>query len=180
MNIIEYKIDENNNIIYVNEEWDCFALENNGEEIVSDKIIGRNLFDFVENITVKHIYLHLLDKVRKGNKILIDYRCDSPTYKRFLQLTIKPEDNSIIRFISREKEILPQNYLRILDSKSIRSKKFIPMCLWCKKIKVEDEWEELEQAINKYDLLNQLEVPSLTHTICEECYQQLNTIMKPS
>ncbi|MGC9053678.1 MAG: hypothetical protein ACP5KS_07305 [Candidatus Hydrogenedens sp.] len=35
------------------------------------------------------------------------------------------------------------------------------------------EWEELEQVINKYGLLTQTQIPSLTHTICEDCYQQI-------
>ncbi len=179
MNAIEYQIDEKNNIIFVNEEWDRFAMDNYGEGITSDKIIGKNLFDFIANITVKQIYLDLIAKVRKGNELLIDFRCDATTCKRFLQLTMKIENRNIVKFTSKAKEILSQDYLNILAPTIIRSKELISMCSWCKKIKVETEWEELEHAINKYNLLNQMLPPSLTHTKCEECYEQVNSFIKP-
>ncbi|MGC8738581.1 MAG: hypothetical protein ACP5UA_08035 [Candidatus Hydrogenedens sp.] len=90
MNPIEYKIDTEKNIIFVNEEWDRFALNNFGEEIISKKILGKNLFDFIQNMTVKQIYLDIINQARKGNVIPIDFRCDAPTCKRFLKMTIKP------------------------------------------------------------------------------------------
>lgn len=171
MNTIEYKIDRNNDIIFVNEEWDRFALDNYGQEITSEKILGNNLFDFIADVTVRHIYLDIIKKVREGNKISIDFRCDSPTFNRILNMTIQLEDGDTVKFISEAKKILPQNYMNVLDPQSERSNKLIPMCSWCKKIKMETEWEELEQAINKYKLLTQTKVPSITHTICEDCYQ---------
>ena len=129
------------------------------------------------NMTVRQIYLDIIQKVREGKEISIDFRCDAPTYKRFLKMTIKLENNNIVKFISEAQKIIPQNYLNILDSKVIRSIEFIPMCSWCKKIKMGFEWEELEQAINKYGLLTQTQVPSLTHTICEDCYKQLESLI---
>jgi len=180
MNIIEYKIDKDNNIIFVNEEWDRFALSNFGEEIISEKILGKNLLDFIENISVKQIYLDIINQARKGNVITIDFRCDAPTCRRLLQMTIRPEKNNVVTFFSKAKEILSWDYINILDSKAIRSIELIPMCSWCKKIKMDSEWEELEQAIKKYGLLTQKQVPSLTHTICEDCYQKLMYFKNPS
>lgn len=180
MNPIEYKIDTENNIIFVNEEWDRFALNNFGEEIISNKILGKNLLDFIMNITIKQIYLDIINQARKGNVISINYRCDAPNCKRLLKMTVKSEDENIVKFISEVQEIVPQNYLNILDPKAIRSNEFIPMCSWCKKIRMGSEWEELEQAINKYGLLTQTKIPSLTHTICQDCYEQLKSFKNPS
>ncbi|GEM_PF-4554609 len=92
-------------------------------------------------------------------------------------MDIKLENNNIVRFVTKEKKILQQDYIRIIDPKYPKSIELFPMCSWCKKIKMETVWEELDQAINKYGLLTQSVTPSLTHTICEECYKSLTSFM---
>ncbi len=173
MKHIEYKIDGENRIIYGNEEWDSFALENYGEEIVSEKILGKNLFDYIQDITIKQIYLDIIEKVRQGREINIDYRCDAPTLKRLLKMYVKLENNGIVKFVSEPIQITPQQYIYLLDPKLPKEDKPIPMCSWCKRIKIETEWEDLENAINKYQLLVQDKLPFLTHTICEKCFENI-------
>ncbi|HOK08560.1 MAG TPA: hypothetical protein PLT82_01420 [Candidatus Hydrogenedens sp.] len=173
MEDIVYKIDENNRITFVNEAWDVFARENNGDEIVSKRIIGRNLFDFISDITVKQIYLDLMEQARNNKKIKIDFRCDSPTYKRYLTMSIQCNEPNTITFITHLIRKEPQNYKSILDSKVLRVRKVIRMCSWCKKVEFDSQWLELDEVINKAKIFDSEKAPMITHTICDNCLKSL-------
>jgi len=70
--------------------WDAFACENSGQEIVSDNLLGRNLFDFIGGNDVKAVYQSahatLLEDDRA--KVSFEYRCDAPDFERRMLMSI--------------------------------------------------------------------------------------------
>jgi hypothetical protein len=61
---IAYAVDAENRIVAVGRRrWDRFAVENGAPELRAEKIIGRNLFEFVSGSEVRQIYSDLADRV---------------------------------------------------------------------------------------------------------------------
>lgn len=75
----------------VNEWWDSFAQENQGELLLASGILGRPLWEFISDMETRHIYRLLHRRVRSdGASIGISFRCDAPGRHRLLGLNISP------------------------------------------------------------------------------------------
>jgi len=70
--------------------WDAFASENGGQEIVSSNLLGRNVFDFIRGNDVRAVYQSshatLLEDDRA--KVSFEYRCDAPDVERRMLMSI--------------------------------------------------------------------------------------------
>jgi hypothetical protein len=49
------------------------------------------------------------------------------------------------------------------------------MCAWCKKIHVGSSWLEIEEAIGRMGLFDHAAMPTITHGICDRCFQITTT-----
>jgi hypothetical protein len=47
------------------------------------------------------------------------------------------------------------------------------VCGWCKKVVVGETWAELEEAVARLRLFHRPILPSMTHGICERCYESM-------
>ena len=110
----------------------------------------------------------LFDSARRQQSPLsVPLRCDAPELRRHLELTIVPEADGHLTIRSRTLQTKPRELVPLLDNQSERSNEFITMCSWCKKVEVEGEWCEVEEAADRLGLL--VEVPHLTHGMCLPC-----------
>lgn len=70
--------------------WDAFACENSGQDMVSDNLLGRNLFDFIQGSDIRAVYqashATLIEDDRA--KISFEYRCDAPSLERRMLMSI--------------------------------------------------------------------------------------------
>ena len=77
-----------------------------------------------------------------------------------------------IREISREAVLL-------LDPDVQRGEPVLSTCSWCIKACLpNDEWVELEEAVNRLDLFGGGVVPSLKHGLCLDCQVKIETELK--
>lgn len=174
---LTYRINENDEIIYISPGWDRFAIENCGEENKRTRVIKRKLWEFISDPETCHIYKMLVEKVRKTKKsVSVPFRCDSPEYRRFLHMEIKEAENGIIEFHSVLEKVEKRKKVRLLESDVERNSQFIKICSWCKKVYFENEkeWVEVEEAVKRMNLFDKKTLPMLTHTMCDLCFKELS------
>lgn len=173
MELITYQIDKDYNIINLSDNWYAFAVENSGaEKNYPSNVIGFPLWNFITGIETKHLYQIMLKEVRdKYKQIRVFFRCDAPTIRRYLKLSIIPLEHGIIEFQSQTIKVESRYPIGLLDSRTKRSEEFIRICSMCKKIAISDcEWIEIEEAINTLRIFEQELVPQLTHGFCKCCF----------
>ena len=93
--------------------WDAFACENDGQDAISNNLLGRNLFDFIRGEDVRAVYKSLHATLIEDDqaRISFEYRCDAPSQERRMLMSI-----STVVCDGGETTILYQS--QILDERS--------------------------------------------------------------
>ncbi|ADR19535.1 hypothetical protein [Calditerrivibrio nitroreducens] len=153
-----YYLDENNVII-------------NTSEILAKQYIGKNYFDSTYDEMLKKILSKIFDAVRKkGSPFKTTYRCDNEVELRLYELKITPMVNNILKL---KHELINTTKRETKLNFSSTSDIIYTMCAWCNKIKYQDNFIELEDAVNKMHLLEYNFLPKFSHGICPDCYTGL-------
>jgi len=180
-----YRIDADDLIRGFNSPWADFARANDAAELAEpDHVIGRPLWDFITGTTERTLYHHMLRRVRQfGRPITLPYRCDGPTARRFMQLTITRATNDQLEFRSKYLLTEPRARQPLLSRYATRSSRMLEACSFCNRIQLNDHWDEAEQIANKLKLFNEPVLPQLTHGVCPDClpeFQRRLTINEPA
>ena len=166
-------IDAEGKIVIVNNHWLAFAAEN-GASITRDNVIGRDIWSSMDNPVVVNVYRHAVQRVISDHKkYQIPYRCDSPNEARWFLLDMRRVDDSKVEFRNRMIRAEPRQSIRLLESGVPRSGSLIVMCSWCKKIRQDGRWLELDQAITVLRLFETRLLPAISHGACEECVDRI-------
>jgi hypothetical protein len=89
--VVEYRLDAQDRIVGVNEDWRRFASANGVETLMPEKVVGRPLRSFISGDITRMFVDTLLQGVRlTGRERKLPYRCDSPDAKRYMEMTIGP------------------------------------------------------------------------------------------
>jgi len=130
-----YHLNARDEIAYVNEAWLSFARANQGEALVSPRILGRLLWDFIGDVDTQHVYRLLHRRVRtKGTPVRLCFRCDAPAVRRRLELEISPRDDQGLTYRVRTLSGQVRQPVPLLDPQRLRSERFVTMCSWCKRV----------------------------------------------
>lgn len=170
---IIYRVNDQDEIALVNEEWDRFAAANVGERFASAQVLQRSLWDFIIDPTTRELYRQVLKQIRQGRSLRFTFRCDSPTCRRLLEMHIAREEDGTVEFRTRTLSEVDRQSPILLESDIARSDELLRMCGWCKKVFVGDAWVEVEEAVVRLQLFEHTLLPSMTHGICEPCYQEM-------
>jgi hypothetical protein len=172
---LQYRLDAQDKICSVNEEWHSFAAANEARNLLASDIIGRQLWDFIGDIETQHIYRELHRRVRTQSvPVRLSFRCDGPERRRLLQLDIHAEEGQELIYHIRtlKEELRPP--VPLLDSRQPRSESFVTMCGWCKRVAAPSRgWLEVEEAVAELGLFAEPRPPQLTHGVCKECSESL-------
>lgn len=165
-----YKINSQDEIVFVSDDWNAFAADNDGEAVVSSAVLHQPLWRFITDVTTRKLYQQVLVRARAGHPIRFTYRCDSPTHRRLMEMVVTQSDDGLVEFATRAllDEVRPA--IALLDAHAARSHDLVRVCGWCNKVSVNDVWKEVEHAIAQLGMLDRSPVPKLTHGICEACY----------
>jgi len=168
------KIDHSDRIIFVNEHWLNFARENDADGLIKSSILGQSLWKFICDDSTIHLYQTMLARARKEKlSFSIPFRCDSPDYRRFMEMKITPSGNEAISFESWIVKLEPREHVGLFEAGHERSDELIRVCSYCKKIfAAESGWHDVEEAITLLDLFSAEKLPQITHTICPSCYRE--------
>lgn len=172
-----YTLDAQNRIIATGPNWDMFALENGGAMACSAQVLQRNVLDFVTGGEVKMLFGNLLKSVREHQRTMrVPFRCDAPTRRRFMMLSVSPEEQQRLTVRTQLAQAIDRPASDTLPE-GLEARKVIQLCAWCNRIKQGEEWLDLEQGISHFGLFCQPDVPPLTHGICEDCVRMLEAEM---
>lgn len=170
---ILYRVNDQDEIVFVNEEWDRFAGANAGEAVTSSQVLHRPLWDFIIDSTTRELYRQVLKRIRDGRSLRFTFRCDSPMCRRLLEMDVHRGEHSTVEFrtrtISEESRLAPD----LPESSGAGSGDLLRVCGWCKQVFVGGSWAEVEEAVAQLRLFHRPVLPSMTHGICERCYQEM-------
>jgi hypothetical protein len=170
-----YRINVDNTIASVSENWHSFAVENGGTESCKpENVIGSPLWDFISGQETRHLYEIILKKARTHKQpVQLKFRCDSPDNCRYLQLSIIPLKDDTLEFQSKILRTISREPIVLLENNRECSDSFVKMCSVCKKIAVSDsEWEETDLAINSLQLFDYKQLPQISHGLCQSCFNE--------
>ncbi len=162
---IIFKIDEGDRIVSVNDEWDRFAAQNAGEDVLSTHVLERSIWDFVGNDETRDFYRQAFDQVRGGDTVTFNYRCDSPDRLRLLEMSMILVDGLFVVFTSSTVSVEARPAEIVFDSGVPRTSSMLRVCSWCKKLFVEGKWIDASDA----PPFERAAMPALTHGICDDC-----------
>jgi hypothetical protein len=174
-----YHINDRDEIVSVNPEWDRFALANGGASVTADRVLGRRLWDFIADYTTRDLYRQILIRVRAGRPIRFTFRCDAPALRRVLEMDASQPGDGTVKFLTRTllEESRPAVPLSDWAETETRSEDKLLVCGWCRKVAVGGSWEEVENAVAELRLFEQVPMPRTTHGICEACYERVKQTM---
>ena len=168
---LAYRINERDEIVFVNEEWDRFAAGNGGERVLGAQVLHHSLWDFITDQTTLLLYRDVLKRIRNGRLVQFTFRCDSPACRRLLMMSVARRDDGLIEFRTRPISQEPRPPIAVLAPHAAHSDTLLRVCSWCCRIDAGGEWVEVEEAITRLQLLEQPLLPMITHGICESCYE---------
>jgi hypothetical protein len=166
-----YRIDAHNTIVHFDDQFRKFAVDNDAPDFAADELLGRDLFDFIIGEETRHLYEALFTAVRDSNAaVTVPFRCDSPSLRRFMELTIAPSDHGAIDLTGRLLRTESREELRLLDPHARRGGTILTLCSFCKHVLVENHgWVSTEQAVRLLDLFSSMTMPQLSHGVCDSC-----------
>jgi len=172
-----YRIDRDNILVSVSENWSRFAMDNGGEASATEtSVIGRALDQFIEDDETRALYALILDSVRDSDRpIAFRFRCDSPARRRFCELRIMPDADGSVDFESRILRTESREPVPLLQADARHdAEELLKACSTCKRIAVGDaEWIEIEQAVQRLKLDQRERTPRISHGLCADCHERI-------
>jgi len=175
---IEYIIDEHDLMTWVNEAWDDFALCNDAPNLLSAQVLGRDWREFVQGDTNRMYMEAMLSAARiLGKRIGQSYRCDSPSDKRYVKLTVEPQEKGHIKFRHHTTKVVPQKYIVnfVVPKTPVKGGKVAFRCSMCNRVKLQGQWMEVEDAVDS-KLIAAGSTVSVYYAICPSCHSKVKRI----
>jgi hypothetical protein len=172
---VRYRINEQDEIIFVDEAWNDFATANDGPELVRPRVLGRILWDFVGDGTTLLLYQQIVANVRQGGHALFTLRCDCPSYRRLLEMTVNAHSKGVVEFATRVLQVEPQSPVALLRRQTPRTNELLRTCSWCNRLELAPHtWIKMNDAVSRLQLLEAYRLPQLTHGICSDCFTAMS------
>lgn len=163
-------INSDNIIIDVNEAWDCFAQENNSPSAARTGVLGKCLFDLISGKITKQYWRDLLERAwRSTQPLKIDYRCDSPDTKRWMQMELCRLEDGNMRIshtqLASEKRTTAIHF-RLAQQRSSCTQ---VRCSICNRVKEKDHWHEAESLIKAENNETSSVCLPVIYGLCGDC-----------
>ncbi|MDQ1363759.1 MAG: hypothetical protein QG652_1621 [Pseudomonadota bacterium] len=173
-----YTIDHDDRLVYLNDVWDRFALENASGHLTGERIRNQRLWDFIADAETRHLHQVLVKRIRTRQvPVQLPFRCDSPSVRRYMMMEMVPAPEAAVEYRCTVLRIEQRAPVLFMEQKGWRGDTLIRMCSWCKKVHTgEDVWMEIEDAIQELQLFERKRLPEISHTMCDECLHQLDDI----
>jgi hypothetical protein len=172
-----YRVDARGRLASVNDSWISFACEN-GWPISRAEVVGRPLMSFIADEHLRYLYGLLMARLRNGHgPIRFCYRCDAPDCRRFMEMTMLHDTaQNEIELQSRVLYIERRTAQELLRPDHAVNELRVDLCSCCKRIAVEQDWVEVEDAVMRLRLFDSDRLPRTRHCVCPECSRQLSGI----
>jgi len=161
--------------------WNSFWTKNGGAADTA-KVVGRDITEFFAGGVVRDTYRKLLLQIteRKRHQIQTDYRCDSPTLRRSMRLTVTPVQSgpepAFLLYQSIELSVEQRPAIPLFGARAVGSNypDALKICSICAKVQwpmgskdPAAEWIEPQQYYRR----GGSDVILLSHGFCWPCYE---------
>lgn len=175
---VQYRIDRDNRLCWVNAQWQIFARENDGQHLLAEKVIGKPILDFFSGKVTRQYWEKIFADVRaKGEPLVLDFRCDSPEVRRAMRMQILPDDVGELLIISRLLSSQPLTRAVRIQRAEQRSRHTLVRCSQCNRVKHPLDWLDSDALF----ALDQKAAPPLSviYGICPAClaYAETSSIL---
>ena len=185
---ISYFVDLDGRIIAFGQtNWNEFAAENGAADSLKEKdVIGRKLSDFISGDEVQDTYGALTERLNADpdKKIIIPYRCDSPTERRDMRLSISAvrSRSRLVGYLYVSTMLSAQSRLplNVFDFQSMaaadQERQLLPMlamCSYCQRLNCGDETQEGWIEAPEYYRRGGTDAVRISHGICQECLDRI-------
>ena len=169
-----YNIDASNRVVSVTPEWESFAQENQASQLTPEAVCGEPLFRFVCDKETRHLYEMIIERVRRDRRtIVVPFRCDGPSVRRFMELTVSLSSDGNVQFEGRIVSEEDRETVSLLAPAVRRNTEFVVVCSWCKRVKTSGEWLEVEEAVRQLSLFHADDLPRISHGMCVDCLERV-------
>lgn len=160
-----YTVDRDDIIVDVNDWWDIFANDNNALNLDKVTVLGKPLFHYVSGDVTRMFVVSVFNNVRvKHEQFTQKYRCDSPSLKRYMKMTVIPMGYDSLKIVNEVIAIEPKVYS--VNIKAYESR--VRRCSMCNRINHEDKWEESDTLIKSGIFKADGEI-YVIYTVCMDC-----------
>lgn len=168
--VVSYWLDQDDRIVQVNPLWDQFALANGGEQrLLSSEIQGRRVFDFITGDQTRMYLEVLLQHVRFLHRTISrSYRCDSPTMKRFMSMSLTPATQGLVKLDHTLLKNEPFQQPVIYRHEPEPQATALPRCSVCTRLLIKGNWLTPEDAEILGFIKPGIPLP-VTYRICPAC-----------
>lgn len=157
-----YTLDRDDRIAAVTEDWDAFALKNDGPGACAAHVVGARLVDSITGDPVRMFMTAILMRVRaSGQPESVPYRCDSDTLRRWYVMTLTPLAGGVVRVEHRlEREEPGGAVIRIRTARA--GGRATRRCSICCRLETGAGWVDPFDGGADGDF-------RVIHTICDDC-----------
>lgn len=168
--IVSYTLDRNNRIVDIGGEWDHFAVENDARNLVTPNVLGRSINEFIIGDATRMFLFTMLDCSRLLAKPLTRaYRCDSPQWRRFMEMTLEPTPHGVVELRHQLLRVEPTNHSITFTVAPTGSRhEFVNRCSICNRLRLQNRWLEADEAAHWGLLAKTGECPVI-YGVCETC-----------
>jgi hypothetical protein len=166
-----YELDDQLRIVAVDSAWDDFARGNAAAHLAGAALLGRAVLPMIAGDATRHLYETMFACVkRSGRTIVVPFRCDSPHLRRFLTLAIGRGDGRL-HMRSTLLRAEPRPAAPALFFENAGNDERLRMCSFCKRVKADEVWCEVEEAMARLKLFEAASIPSISHGVCPPCLE---------
>lgn len=174
--VVEYRIDGDDHLIEVGQDWSEFARDN-GAPGLAASAPDRTLWSYFDHDEVRELWQLLVDRVRStGKQVRVPLRCDAAHTRRWFEMVVTPEVDAGVRFQCALVFEESRESVALLDARSQRNldAEPIPVCSWCGRGKSGSTWLDVEDLVHVDRLLEQTSLPPISYGICDPCRRDMS------
>lgn len=174
-NLYSYEIDSEDNIVFCSDTWDNFAIENDGEHLAFEQIKGQSIWNHISCDKTVGLYQRIFASARAGKPVQFFLRCDSPTVRRLLHVSVSPTIEGRVRtttLLFRTDEREPVHTVNCAHGHDPADDCYT-LCTWCNKLDA-GSWLELEDLMHLRRSEGREAPPPVRHGICDPCHARID------
>lgn len=173
--VYSYEIDKDDRIVFCSQNWDDFAVENDGAHLSFESIKGQSVWDHISCDRTVGLYQRIFASARAGNPVQFFLRCDSPTIRRMLHVSVSPTIEGCVRtsmmlFRIDERDAV---HTVLCDNADSTGDDCYTLCTWCNKVHL-DGWHEIEHIVESRRSSGMENPPGIRHGICDPCHDRID------
>ena len=169
---VVYRVDATDRIVAVNDEWRAFAEANDSAGLADP--LGESLWQHIGDQGSRDLYTLLLTSIRvSGRSVTYPYRCDSPTLRRLMEMSVFPVDDGALDFSSRVVSTEPLPHAVMFGQSLPYSIGRVDVCGNCRKVRDRDRWSDVIDLFRRGRITARRNTFTAMYRICPDCHDSL-------